>query len=674
MSHRQQSGSVALAWILGLSLGYAGIVDAAGPCGDYDGNQSINASDALGALRTAVGLVQCPLDVCDFNGDQSVTTADALAILKTAVGIDIKPKCPVTFCKYGDLDCCDRTTCSGHGVCAVEDELATCTCDEDWVGATCNARADLYPFATAPVRTTPTWTAVGGLFVRPPSYREQMLYDLRPGTFFIANATLVANVTAGKASTSLPLVFPDGTLDRFSMELKDTYTSEVRLIDRHAVGSIVKITNRFPKVSIYRSLYEADGSVRSVMQILAVDDGGFVSRGLVRHESNLPKHAGVFGLTVSPVSSSMELDDISPVNGTIDEPTLLMSEAYFANTHQAELYDDCDGLSICSDLCADTGLDQGEPGPACPPPPDPCEHVSPCGEGNGPGVPAATHQCNDGEDNDGDDVIDGFDPQCDHSPSCEPGGDIPQHVHTFEAGADFGMFGDVVWCTNHGDNWPSNLLDRGYSTETAFHTNTGWAAYDNLYKWGDGFYSRYEKLVRLKTIGCWRLVTADEALDCANHVEDCGAFASGPHTYPYHFGREAAAMWDGVKVDVWHARSVGLNDPLNAAQVVAGALASASEAESIPGFASAAGANNTGPSASPHELGHSLNLTHCDVRKVGNLWTLMGNPLQVQTCPPGGEYGSEQLNQFSNVSGEKLYNCFIDGCLSNPRFGDPSPD
>lgn len=216
------------------------------------------------------------------------------------------------------------------------------------------------------------------------------------------------------------------------------------------------------------------------------------------------------------------------------------------------------------------------------------------------------------------------------------------------------------------------MLDRGYYTESTFHKNTGWAEYDNLYKWGDDFYSRHEKLVRLRTIGCWRLDTPEQAEECADDLAECGAFSAGAHTYPYHFGRDAAGFWDGVKVDVWHARSVGMDQPLNAASAVAGFLSGASEAESIPGFASVAGDNVNGERASPHELGHSLNLTHCDVRMVGGLWTIEGNPFQTNTCPPG-DYGSSQLDQFSFKSGEKLFDCFESGCHRDPNFGYASP-
>ena len=63
-------------------------------CGDYNGDRKLTSLDALGALKAAVGVVPCILEVCDFNGDNKVSSVDALAILRAAVGIPSTPKCP----------------------------------------------------------------------------------------------------------------------------------------------------------------------------------------------------------------------------------------------------------------------------------------------------------------------------------------------------------------------------------------------------------------------------------------------------------------------------------------------------------------------------------------------------------------------------------------------------
>jgi hypothetical protein len=63
-------------------------------CGDADDNGAITASDALLALRTAVGAASCPFLRCDTNADGFITTSDALRILHEAVGIDEVLECP----------------------------------------------------------------------------------------------------------------------------------------------------------------------------------------------------------------------------------------------------------------------------------------------------------------------------------------------------------------------------------------------------------------------------------------------------------------------------------------------------------------------------------------------------------------------------------------------------
>jgi hypothetical protein len=652
-------------------------------CGDFNDDHDVSAPDALGALRTAVGLDDCQRAVCDWTGDGDITTRDALAILRASVGTDDDPRCPVGGCNGPEceptcpsksVDCCDPTTCSGNGTCTVEKGVAVCDCDDGFVGASCNAPAERYPFATKPTQDPPVWTKIGDVFVRPPSYGEQMRLNLLPGTFFVANDLLRGHITGGKEETTVPFVFPDGQLRRFDLEIKDKFTSDVVSLERRAAGSFAQIIERNPEVTIYRSLYESDGSVRSVLRILALDDGSFVARGIARHDANQPELEGPFRMRVAPFDPVGELDDIVPASGTIDDSSLLITEAFFANTHQAELFDDCNGLSICADLCADMGVDIGDPGPACPPPPDPCEHVSPCGEGHGEGDPFFIHHCNDGLDNDDDGLEDGQDPQCDHKPTCEPGGDIPQHVHHWEAGMDFGIFGDVLWCTYNKNSWQADLLDRGWHAETPFHRTTGDAEYDQLYRWGNEFFSVYEKLARLKVMGCWVMDSIAESEECADDLSECGPFASGAHTYPYHYGRDAEGFWRGVKVDAWHARGIGMNEPLTSAHALTKNLIGASEAESAPGFASVVGTNVTGDlDSTPHELGHTANMSHCDVVQIGGLWTLEGNTLQISTCPPEGEYGNHQQSRWSPVTGGKLYDCFSDGCAF-PRFGDADPD
>jgi Dockerin type I domain len=64
-------------------------------CGDGNGDGSITASDALLALRTAVGSASCPVAVCDVDANGSVSAGDALRILAHAVGQPVELTCAV---------------------------------------------------------------------------------------------------------------------------------------------------------------------------------------------------------------------------------------------------------------------------------------------------------------------------------------------------------------------------------------------------------------------------------------------------------------------------------------------------------------------------------------------------------------------------------------------------
>ncbi|HYC00481.1 MAG TPA: hypothetical protein VEC57_15215 [Candidatus Limnocylindrales bacterium] len=65
-------------------------------CGDPAGPEGITATDALYALRAAVGTVLCRECVCDVNRSGSTVATDSLAILRHAVGQDVSLAC----------DCC----------------------------------------------------------------------------------------------------------------------------------------------------------------------------------------------------------------------------------------------------------------------------------------------------------------------------------------------------------------------------------------------------------------------------------------------------------------------------------------------------------------------------------------------------------------------------------------
>jgi hypothetical protein len=70
-------------------LGYSPIIE----CGDANRDGSITATDALTALRSAVGSGNCLESLCDPDSTGTVTATDALIILKRAVGQSLETSC-----------------------------------------------------------------------------------------------------------------------------------------------------------------------------------------------------------------------------------------------------------------------------------------------------------------------------------------------------------------------------------------------------------------------------------------------------------------------------------------------------------------------------------------------------------------------------------------------------
>jgi hypothetical protein len=62
-------------------------------CGDVTGDGKLTATDALVALRSAVGSGSCQPCVCDVNESGGVNASDALAILRAGVGQPVALDC-----------------------------------------------------------------------------------------------------------------------------------------------------------------------------------------------------------------------------------------------------------------------------------------------------------------------------------------------------------------------------------------------------------------------------------------------------------------------------------------------------------------------------------------------------------------------------------------------------
>ena len=64
-------------------------------CGDVTGNGSIQVTDALFILRSAVGAETCAPSICDTDASGTITVSDALRVLRISVGLAATLSCPV---------------------------------------------------------------------------------------------------------------------------------------------------------------------------------------------------------------------------------------------------------------------------------------------------------------------------------------------------------------------------------------------------------------------------------------------------------------------------------------------------------------------------------------------------------------------------------------------------
>lgn len=81
-------------------------------CGNPVIPGDVTASDALYALRAAVGSGKCSPCACDVNNDSFISATDALIILKYAVGQEIILVCPVQTTTTTSLQIVTTTTLS----------------------------------------------------------------------------------------------------------------------------------------------------------------------------------------------------------------------------------------------------------------------------------------------------------------------------------------------------------------------------------------------------------------------------------------------------------------------------------------------------------------------------------------------------------------------------------
>ncbi|MBI5503768.1 MAG: hypothetical protein HY899_03130, partial [Deltaproteobacteria bacterium] len=146
-------------------------------CGDATGAAGITATDALFALKAAVGSQTCELCLCDANGSGTLTASDALRILGKAVGIELDLLCEACANGAPAVDAGAPQTIALDTLTGAASATLTATVDDDglpsppaaltlaWTllsGPTALAGAD---FADASSASTTVTLAETGVFV-----------------------------------------------------------------------------------------------------------------------------------------------------------------------------------------------------------------------------------------------------------------------------------------------------------------------------------------------------------------------------------------------------------------------------------------------------------------------------------------------------------------------------
>lgn len=480
--------------------------------------------------------------------------------------------------------------------------------------------------------TPDSWTRVDGRAVRMLTDDEAEQLGVAYPSWLVKDPSAIRAIGQGSRFASVLIPLPDGEAIELDLAKVATVEPGVEFVDRHGRNGRAFVRTFVPSFHEYltpnpvprpggigqqiegsadllRVLVQAEEPLSAIaMGALMADDGQRVNMKVVGAEElppelALPNGKPVFLVTVTP----------------LDPDTRSMQEQC-----DAGIFAGCN--AYCSNVDADASCDS--------------EYVEhPCCDPYDPGGPSIHHECNDGINNDGDPdgLVDLSDPDCQHSIYCDQPG-LPLHLHTYEAGATLGLFGDMVQCTKLANQWTTQLWNLAGDLKRVYHTtagapSTGNAVFDNWV----GFPAD-NKPLHIGAIGCWRVDSVEDAVECRDFGgAACAPFGVGAtHEYPYiAIGPSLSGFAGHVKDDVWHAAMLaGLETPLNIAHVyvnteefvMSGAVG---YADSIPGFGSASlGISDLWRSA--HEVGHTLGMIHCmkqvvDVLPGGALvWSLMG--------------------------------------------------
>lgn len=406
-------------------------------------------------------------------------------------------------------------------------------------------------FAALPDPTHWSVDRATGARFRRATRAELRLNRWDPGTFLVEGQPLMKAATAGAAKATVLVPLSDQRARKVEMDLRQR-TAGLTFIERRFTPRGLEAKSKRPVLFEYVTAgldLRRPRPVRGAwLGLLSGDDGGVYGYGLLDGME----------VAVDAPNPGWFVDALTaPGGGAVAPASLVKVSLLSIGPFGTAQFSQCssDVVFTCEWLCAEI------PGLPC----DDNPHLDP-----------VVHHCHDDVSNDDDNHIDTGDEDCVHHPDPFNGNEELEnatwgcdqhpglHVHRWESGKSFALFGEGRFCTQYGGgledgpgegNWIQRLTRVGWDAE-AFLGQVGQVAF------GGG-----EGQMRYVAGGCWVFSSPDAADACADNENDCDVADAGAYPYAGQ-GDSAAGHYNRVWQDVEHAMFHGLDDPLHLAQVV----------------------------------------------------------------------------------------------------------